>query len=271
MLKHRVFTAICLATILLWAVFGWPFSWFAGLLTLVSLVAAWEWSRMCGLRSSVHRGAYMLVAGGASTIPMFYGMDEIPALYIAGSGFVFWIIVAAFLLRDRVPAALNGRVDGWRMIVAVPVFSVVVWGLVWLRDSEPGSPLLLLYVFCIVWLADIGAYFAGRRWGKHKLAPTISPGKTREGAIGGAVAVALWAALFVIIEPFPFSGMLLFVATMSAAIISVFGDLFESSMKRSAGIKDSGAILPGHGGILDRIDSLLAAVPVFVFIVVLGS
>ena len=87
---------------------------------------------------------------------------------------------------------------------------------------------------------------------------------------GGLVAVALWAILFVIVEPFPFSGLLLFVASMSAAIFSVFGDLFESSMKRSAGIKESGAILPGHGGILDRIDSLLAAVPVFVFIVALG-
>ena len=88
---------------------------------------------MCGLRSSLHRGAYMLVAGGASTIPIFIGMREISPLYIAGSGFVFWIIVAAFLLRGRVPAALNGRIDGWRMMVAVPVLGVVIWGLVWLR------------------------------------------------------------------------------------------------------------------------------------------
>ncbi len=226
---------------------------------------------MCGLRSSLHRGAYMLLAGSTAVVPIFTGIRELPPLYIAGSGFVFWVIAAVFLLRDRVPAALNDRIDIWRMVIAVPLFSVVIWGLVWLRESGPGSPLLFIYVFCIVWLADIGAYFAGRRWGRRKLAPNTSPGKTIEGAIGGMVAVAVWAMIFAFVAPFPFPALLLFIASMSAGVFSVFGDLFESSMKRSAGIKDSGAILPGHGGILDRIDSVLAAVPVFVFVVALGA
>lgn len=270
MLKHRVITACCLASTLLWAVYYWSFNAFAGLLALVSLVSSWEWSRLCGLRSSVHRGLYALVVGTLSVAPVFFLIRDPAPLYVAGPGFLLWLIISLFLLGDRVPQPLKDRIDRWKMLFAVPLFSVVVWGLAWLRDGELGSPLLFIYVFCIVWLADIGAYFVGRRWGKHKLAPNISPGKSCEGALGGLLAVAVWAVLFVLINPFPFSGAALFLASMVAAVFSVFGDLFESYMKRAAGVKDSGAILPGHGGILDRIDSLLAAVPVFIFIVVLG-
>ena len=265
MLKQRVITALILAIVLIWAVFGWSTAWFSALLALVSFISSWEWSRLCGLRSSLHRGGYALVIGSASMLLIFSPIGELPVSLLSGVGFLFWSAVTVYLLRDRVPEPLNGRVDFPRMVVALPVFALAIWGLMWLRESELGSPLLFVYVFCIVWLADIGAYFAGRRWGKRKLAPNISPGKTLEGVAGGVVAVCVWAAVFVLLSPFSFSGISLFISSLVAGAFSVFGDLFESAMKRSAGVKDSGAILPGHGGMLDRIDSVLAAVPVFIF------
>jgi len=122
----------------------------------------------------------------------------------------------------------------------------------------------LLYLLSLVWVADIGAYFIGKRFGRHKLAPSISPGKTREGLLGGLVSSLLWmivvyqasAGWGIALLPFLLIGVL-------TALASVFGDLFESVLKREAGVKDSSKLLPGHGGVLDRIDGVLAATPVF--------
>ena len=271
MLKQRIVTACCLASVLLWVVFGWSYNGFACLLLLVSLIATWEWSRLCGLRSSLYRGAYMSIVGIISIAPIFSPLRNAPPLYIVGPGMLIWLLVSLSLLRNHIPRTLQDRTDVGRMLIAVPLLATVPWSVMWLRDAGSGSPLLLMYVFCIVWLADIGAYFAGRRWGKHKLAPYISPGKTLEGTAGGMVAVIAWALLFTLLAPFPFPVWLLFIASVIASVFSVFGDLFESSLKRAAGVKDSGAILPGHGGILDRVDSLLAAVPAFVCTLALGT
>ena len=271
MLKQRVATACCLALVLLWAVFGWSYNGFAYLLLSVSLIAAWEWSRLCGLRSSLHRGAYMSIIGVVSITPILSSLQNILPLYLVAPGMLAWVLISLSLLRNRIPRTLQDHIDVSRMLMAVPLFTTALWSLMWLRSSELGSPLLLMYVFCIVWLTDIGAYFSGRRWGKHKLASNISPGKTVEGVAGGMVVVVAWALLFTLLKPFPFPPGLLFIASVTASVFSVFGDLFESSLKRAAEIKDSGAILPGHGGILDRVDSLLAAVPAFVCTLALGA
>ena len=169
------------------------------------------------------------------------------------------------MLQGRLPKMLNDRIDIFRMVVAVPVFGVVIWGLVWLRDSGSGGPILFMYVLCIVWLADIGAYFAGRRWGRHKLAPVISPGKTWEGVVGGVLGALTFC--FVARATF-FSALTLtdaLIVGVATSVLAPVGDLVESLLKRSAGVKDSGRLIPGHGGILDRIDALLF-VGAFVFL-----
>lgn len=140
-------------------------------------------------------------------------------------------------------------------------------GLIDLQVLRHG-PLIVLYVMCLVWVADTGAYFAGRRWGTgtRKLAPTVSPGKSIAGLIGGLVltlVLALWVSYDVHLSPIQI--VYLIFLTLLTALASVLGDLLESMVKRYRGVKDSGAILPGHGGILDRIDSLTAALPVFAF------
>jgi phosphatidate cytidylyltransferase len=124
---------------------------------------------------------------------------------------------------------------------------------------------MLLYLLSLVWVADIGAYFSGRRFGRNKLAPAISPGKTREGLIGGLLANLLWMlVVYWISQGWGIALLPFLLVGVATSLISVVGDLFESVLKREAGVKDSGSLLPGHGGVLDRVDSLIAATPVYV-------
>jgi phosphatidate cytidylyltransferase len=145
------------------------------------------------------------------------------------------------------------------LLVLIPAWA----GLVWIHQLSRG-PYLVLFLLVLIWIADSGAYFAGRRWGRRKLAPLVSPGKTREGAYGALAGGLLWggvlAALYGVSVPQQGCLVLLCLLTVVASIV---GDLYESLSKRERGVKDSGSLLPGHGGILDRIDSLTAAAPVF--------
>jgi phosphatidate cytidylyltransferase len=179
------------------------------------------------------------------------------------AGLVLWILISCGLLAYR----YNGN---WSLLPRVIMLAIgldLLWicvhGLVYLHEVYGGE--MLLYLFSLVWIADIGAYFSGRRFGKHKLAPAISPGKTWEGLIGGLLANLLW-----IIGVYQFAsgwglGLPQFLLIgLATSLISVVGDLFESILKREAGVKDSGKLLPGHGGVLDRVDSVIAAAPVFV-------
>ena len=141
---------------------------------------------------------------------------------------------------------------------------ICLHGLVYLHAIEQGG-WILLYMLTLVWVADIGAYFCGKRLGKRKLAPTISPGKTWEGVLGGLVSNLLWILIVYQISGGWGIGLVPFIVVgLATSLISVVGDLFESILKREAGVKDSGKLLPGHGGMLDRIDSVIAASPVFV-------
>jgi phosphatidate cytidylyltransferase len=173
------------------------------------------------------------------------------------------VLVPLWLWRSRLPrarwlAALTG------LVVLVPTWQALV-------ELRKIGPLLLLLLMSVVWISDSAAYFAGRRFGRHKLAPSISPGKTWEGVLGAVLAVSLYAALWGSAwqAQFPHAlrsmrfgtfGMVLFLWLLTA--IGIYGDLFESALKRQAGVKDSGALLPGHGGVLDRIDALTAVLPV---------
>jgi phosphatidate cytidylyltransferase len=187
-------------------------------------------------------------------------------IWVVGFSVLWWVSAIYRLSRFRPGEPTAEGVD-WPRMLEGGVVLVPAWlALVMLHRIPDGGPVLLLFLLILIWSADVGAYFAGHRWGRNKLAPQVSPGKTREG-VYGAMASALLCGLFLVwwlgsaLGQAPLVLLLCLVTMLS----SVVGDLFESLLKRRRGMKDSGTLLPGHGGMLDRIDSLTAAAPVFVF------
>lgn len=273
MLKTRVITALVILPIILVAVFAFP-DWAWGLFTLaIVLVACWEWSRFCTL-DAVSKTTYALVTalmmalvsiaylrGNAAGIE--FDVLKVAAFALAA---LFWLVlVPIWLVRSWRPVSVAWQVlAGW--LVILPTWLAFL-------SLRSISPWLLLSFAAIVWVADIAAYFVGRAFGQHKLAPAISPGKTVEGALGGLAGVALfflaWRVLTANtalrneewVRQLHSHGWILFALFILLAIVSVLGDLFESWMKRGAGLKDSSNLLPGHGGILDRIDALTSTLP----------
>jgi len=233
-------------------------------------LAALEWARLCGMATWVGRSyAGALVCGfgllfglawpGTSTMPHWLG-------FLFGAASLFWIIVApVWMLRGF------GRDTALRLAVTGPAALLpAALALVLL------APRLVLAVLALVWIADSAAYFAGRALGKRKLAPQISPGKTWEGALGGLLAVQLYVIICAftvpMLDPYLEGGgqwLLYLGAGAVLFVVSIIGDLFESAVKRQASVKDSGTLLPGHGGVLDRIDSALAVLPVAALMVFL--
>jgi phosphatidate cytidylyltransferase len=268
MLRTRVITAVAILPVLLGMLFLAPSGVWALFVLAIALIACWEWSRMSVL-SPRAQSAYLVLSGVAGAMLwLLYVRDTALFARVATVGFAlsaaFWIVVApAWLAKKLRPSPLACAAAGW----------LVVWptwlAFVALRDA---SPWILLALAALVWVADIAAYFAGKRFGKHKLAPAISPGKTREGVYGAVAGVVVyglvlcWAAheyLLPITPIFlPWLGLPAIVAMIALAALSVVGDLFESWMKRGAGLKDSSQLLPGHGGMLDRIDALTSTLPV---------
>jgi phosphatidate cytidylyltransferase len=274
MLKQRVITALIMLSIVI-STLLYPSPWPFCLLALLFIAAgAWEWARLNGMKSSgaiLLAGQFVLLCA----LSWYLGLIEkqLTMLWILASG--TWVLVSAWLLKSgaagwtRIPAGLR-RAGG-----------VVVLWLAWLALSQARTMGVnfLLSVMALVWAADIFAYFAGRTWGgkfsANKLAPTISPGKSWEGVWGGAVGVFVLAMSWVWADSHWQNSvsslytrlqsqnvLLLVVALLFLTAMSVVGDLIESLIKRSAGAKDSSALLPGHGGVLDRIDALLPTLPI---------
>jgi len=256
MLKERVLTALLLAPLFILSIIYLPSRLFALLSGVFVLLGAWEWGGLLGVDSSRVRVSYtacvLLLA-----VPLYLqpGVTLILAI-----GLIWWLFAVYRLV------VWTGR--PWSLLYRVLsgfIVLVTAWYAVYsLHADRRGAPLLLIF-FVLVWAADIGAYFVGRAWGKRQLAPQISPGKTIEGVIGGLVSVGAVAALagvvFLNLHGIGwFEWLLLCAATAIAAVV---GDLFESQLKRMAGVKDSGSLLPGHGGVLDRIDGITASAPVF--------
>ena len=265
--RTRVATAVVLFVAFAADVFLASPDVFALVLVLVVGAAAWEWSRLAGVR-----GEHAQTACGA-----LIGLIVLVALYVPQSEwFVRWLMLAALLFWLAVPAlfalapvlAPIERADPVLLAGGTLLFVVTAVAMQYLHSGAPhASPLLLLYALSIVWLMDIGAYFFGRRFGRRKLAPLISPGKSWEGVWGGTAVTALALAIVVLALDWPLRDTVRIVlATLLAAAASVVGDLYESRVKRGAGAKDSSDLLPGHGGVLDRIDGLLAALPAFAFV-----
>jgi phosphatidate cytidylyltransferase len=264
MLLHRVLTALILLPLVIAGVLYLPTDGFALLLAIVVLLGAIEWVRLAGLITLLERILFLL----ATTLGMLllYAVLEYPGvgLGIFTLATVGWLVVTGVIIQytpqtSPVPGKMGRVFIG--LFVLLPTWAALVY----LHSYDEQGPALVLYAMSLSWVADTGAYFSGRQWGRVKLAPHISPKKTREGVYGALVAVGLWSGLLVWLRPETASIILIVLFCLAVCLISVVGDLFESLLKRQAGIKDSGNILPGHGGILDRIDSLTAVAPVFMF------
>lgn len=270
MLWQRVVTALVLLPLILGAIFFLPNDYFALAMVLPVLVAGREWAAMTKLCGYTFPGLLLLSLGGVFLVERMVAGSAAALLYVAVA---FWLV--ALVLVVRYPA-----VTAWArqralmyvvgLLLLVPAWYAVVQLQAFAFDLDGDTPggewrgLLLLAGFVIVWGADVGAYFAGRAFGRRKLAVHVSPGKSVEGALGGlattlAIAAGVGGWLGYAAPQMLALLALVFVATLA----SILGDLFESMVKREAGVKDSGTLLPGHGGMLDRIDSVTCALPVF--------
>jgi phosphatidate cytidylyltransferase len=264
--RIRIVSAAVMAPVAIAAVLWLPSRFLAALVAALMMLGLWEWTLLAGLRDRLPRAAYLL--GNALLIAALAwgagrGLFTLTLVSVLGAAWwllaLLWLTRFDFAARDTAPARALKLFAGTACVVPA-------WAALCLTHaSEPRGPLWTLFALALVWVADSGAYFAGSRYGKRKLAPRISPGKSWEGLAGGLVASLLLA---VAATPLLHTGWdalpRLLLLTAVTMLVSVVGDLFESLLKRHAGAKDSSDLIPGHGGVLDRIDSLLAALPVFV-------
>lgn len=254
MLKQRIVTALIAGTMLLLVLFVLPAAAAQAVIALLILAAAWEWSGFLGNVGTVVRAAYVLAIAALLGFVTWQQADAASVALVLQVGLAWWFAALVWVFFYPTPIAAPLR---WicGVLVMVPAYMALL-------TLYSLAPATLLFVLVIVWAADIGAYFVGKRFGRVKLAPSISPGKTWEGVIGGLLAVIgvlviarlAWLDIDIaVVVPF----------CLAVAALSIVGDLTVSMFKRTAGVKDSGRLFPGHGGVLDRVDSIAAAAPLF--------
>jgi len=264
MLKSRIITAIILLALLLAALFALPPAVWTALIVVMVMQGTAEWSRLSGLngrKASFYWALTLLLLLGLLWLDAGTTAEQqinTHLLVYAVSALLWLIVVPSWLIIGwKVKQPVLMMLTGWAVLIPTGL------AMLDLRAADP-TPWVLLFVMCLVWVADIAAYFAGRKFGKNKLAPSISPGKTWEGVIGAMLGVSVYVVLVWSFSPYfahreVLPGLLLF--SWWWVGLAVIGDLFESAIKRQAGVKDSGALLPGHGGLLDRIDALTSTLP----------
>ncbi|MBL4822013.1 MAG: phosphatidate cytidylyltransferase [Colwellia sp.] len=287
MLKQRIITALILAPAAILAIFYLPLAYFSALLMVIIGIGAWEWGPLMGFEGKTRRLGFVattLILIGTiwallSPSDLWLNSKElhtyaISLLWLA----VAWWVLSAFLMFTY-PNTNNfwskhrsvRGIFGWLTLVPTWLAFMVIRSNDYQADPYHGAQ-LLMFLFLMVWSADVGAYFVGKAIGKNKLMPNVSPGKTFEGFIGGVVFACLLVAITAYSLGWASEQVItVLLVTVLITTVSVLGDLNESMFKRQAGVKDSGSILPGHGGILDRIDSLTATAPVFALCYVLLS
>jgi phosphatidate cytidylyltransferase len=257
MLKKRIITAIILVIVLLATLSAEQSIYWRIFINIAVLIGFWEWLRFCKLTqitAEICSFAIFICVSGllqSQLVPLNVLVPSVCALW--GVLFLFTLSEAIEFLHHKII----------KLVIGIIVLSSAGLFVIELKELNNGPRWILLFMVC-VWAADVGAYFVGKRFGKTKLAPKVSPGKTVEGLLGG-VALALLICVPVLFHYFSSQqALLLLLTVVITVLVSVLGDLFESKMKRFAELKDSSQILPGHGGVLDRIDSLLAGAPFFV-------
>ncbi len=267
MLKTRIITAIVLMAVLLPILFLLPPYYLGAFFLVVLLAAAWEWSRM--IAPEAKKAAWLYATFCLVIILFLLGMQAVSWQFsLLMMSVLFWIFLAPFILAKGMNLSLQ-KFKPFYSILGLIILPATWFALVFLREL---GLVFLLSIMALVWVADIGAYFIGKAFGKHKLAAQISPGKSIEGAIGGLGLCYLYAFLCVVYLPLGdtlfgalairFGWVAMFLMVTVLAAFSVFGDLFESQLKRLAGVKDSSHLLPGHGGVLDRVDALIPTMPI---------
>ena len=272
MLYQRILTAVPLAVLVAWIIFFQPSAVFFYFVLFIVLIAAYEWAKLSGVQNILLKTAFAIVM--AITVWLIQQYAQNYRLWIIYAAVLWWFGVTFYLQKAK-PKAVSSDLNVYKLLAAFIVLPAATLAMRDIHALEQGA-YWLFFAISLVWMADNGAYFAGKKFGKHKLAPNISPGKTKEGLAGAIVATSLYTLLAsyyfgLNIEKSAFLMLLSIILTF----ISVSGDLYFSFLKREASVKDSGNILPGHGGILDRIDSVLAAMPVFIagynWLIVTGS
>ena len=269
MFNQRVVTAAVLAPLFLAAVYLLDTPWFSLIMAAVMCPAAWEWSRLAGLQGRLVRLLYLWLF--LVLFLLCYHFRDSSWSHIVVSHIVVMVASIGWMLVLVEVVAIEHRliaIPASRLLKTVqgPMVLVPAWlSLVLLHGAGMHSRLIVVLLLVLVWVADIAAYFSGRRWGRAKLSPLISPGKTWVGLYGALVATQVVALAWTLFDNIQGIDMLLFlILCLISVLASVLGDLQVSLLKRSIHVKDSGNLLPGHGGLLDRIDSLTAAAPVFV-------
>jgi len=278
MLLKRIITASVLASLIALAVFKLPMEYFSLLIGLITLLAAWEWSNLAGVTSSVKRVLFLLIlilpmigihfwtqflelvaqATDWTDVRDYSGALE----WLVIPPILFWILVM-ILIRKTPVGMLNLKLKTRYKILIGWFILLSAWMFLSRLRSLYGTE-MTMYFLILIWAADISAYFAGKKWGTTKLAPEISPGKTVAGMYGALVSGLVCGAALSLLYGFQLMVALDFVLlSVLTVLLSIYGDLFFSVVKRQSGVKDSGTLLPGHGGILDRVDSVIAAIPFF--------
>jgi len=264
-LKHRILTALALIPLVVWGIYALSSEHLAYVLAVFVAIGAWEWTRIIGIRQPVLRAVYVLIVAAM----MFVLLDqrhETQILHTILFASAAWWLFALFLIVSyQGQQGMSASALPLNILVGLLLLIPTWLSLVVLHGRDGGAH-WLLFMFVLIWVADSGAYFVGRKFGRNKLAPKVSPGKSREGVMGAL----LFATIYVLLGgmfwlEISSDKMIEFVLMcLVIVLVSVEGDLLESLYKRRAGVKDSGNILPGHGGVLDRIDSVTAAAPLFV-------
>jgi phosphatidate cytidylyltransferase len=262
-LKYRILTAAVLIPIVVSAVFFLHSSWFAAFIFIFIAMGAWEWAAMSGHVGKVERIGFITIFICIGII-CFYLKETKLAAYMTALGILWWILAACLILiyQKRSSKISYGKVP--RSIMGFLVLLPAWISFYQLHMLNPGGHQLVMFLLVLIWIADSAAYFSGKSWGKTKLCPQVSPGKTWEGAIGALITSVFFAMLYATVTKMQAIEIMIFLVVCALTVIaSIFGDLIVSLIKREADIKDSGNLLPGHGGLMDRIDSLTAAGPVF--------
>lgn len=261
-LRQRALTAIILAPIGITAVVMLPTVAFALLLGALFAVGLWEWARLSGCKGLPLQIGYALF--GTALMILLWRLGPAVLQQAAMVGLAYWLVAPLWLRFFEFGSGPERRFVFVKLIAGLLAI-VPSWAAgTYLDGASPNGALWVLFVLVLIWCADVFAYFSGRRFGGRKLAPRISPGKTWAGAYGGFFGAALYALICGLAIGVRGMDLLAFVVLCAVTVaLSIMGDLFESLIKRHSGAKDSGQLFPGHGGVLDRFDSLFAALPVF--------